>query len=126
MKSLILILFFIKSTIFAQNYPLIDDLTYKVDKEPYCLNRYDFFKIIAETKEYKELKEMGAAGKYSVRVLVDSLGNVLDYKTVRSPLELVTQMFEKSIKELKFQPAIKDGKTVVCWVNVPLDHWWPR
>ncbi len=117
-KTFIFLLFFQLSNIFAQNYPNINDFI-EVDKNPIPIN---LDKIKNKIIYPKELKEMGIYGKCVIRVLVDSLGNIVDCKTIRSPHPIMTNYYESILFDLKLQPAMKNGKAIACWVNVPFDY----
>ncbi len=97
-KTFIFLLFFQISNLIAQNYPKINDII-EVDKEPKPINLGEIRKKIYYPKE---LREMGIMGKYVIRILIDSLGDIVDYKTIRSPHQIMTDMYERLIVELKF------------------------
>ncbi len=117
-KVFIFLFFFQNHYLFAQNCSSenIDGIILTSPPNP-----INFNEIKKKIHYPKILIEMGISGKYIIRVLVDSLGNIVDCKTIRSPHQILTNMYESLIVELKFQPAIKNGKAVECWINIPLD-----
>ena len=63
----------------------------------------------------------GVDGQVLVRILVGTSGEYLEHTIVESPHEAGTNAVSKHIPELKFTPAMKNGKPVKVWVNVPFN-----
>lgn len=66
-------------------------------------------------------KEAGIEGKVLLRILVDEKGNYMRHKIINSAHPLFDREIEKYISELRFTPAIQNGKPTKFWVNLPLN-----
>ena len=90
----------------------------EVDKEPEILNMNEVQKAIGYPKQ---MREELVDGQVLVRILVGTSGEYLEHTIVESPHEAGTNAVSKHIPELKFTPAMKNGKPVKVWVNVPFN-----
>ena len=97
--------------------PGIND-TYLVDKEPE-LNYSDLVKNIVYPSDVK-LK--GIEGKTIVRALIDEDGNVeaAEIDSTSNNKDLDKEAIN-AVKKTKFTPAMNKGKTVPCWISVPIN-----
>lgn len=62
--------------------------------------------------------EQGIEGRVTVKVLVDRNGNVIRVGNMTGNSIFYDEVEEK-IRDLNFEPAIKNGQPVNCWVMVP-------
>jgi periplasmic protein TonB len=89
-----------------------------VEQEPSPVNMADFRKNIG----YPVMaKEANISGRVTLKVLVDTDGNVEKYIILKSPHQLLTDACTQQIKQLKFTPAIQAGKPIKFWLTVPVD-----
>ncbi|HEX2786650.1 MAG TPA: energy transducer TonB [Ignavibacteria bacterium] len=100
--------------------PVVEDLSGnftvdKVQKSPNALNLAQ----IQGRMEYPEIAvEQGIEGRVTVKVLVDRNGNVIRVGSMTGNSIFYDEVEEK-IRDLNFEPAIKNGQPVNCWVMVP-------
>jgi protein TonB len=89
-----------------------------VEQEPSPVNMADFRKNIG----YPVMaKEANISGRVTLKLLVDTEGNVEKYIILKSPHQLLTDACTQQIKQLKFTPAIQAGKPIKFWLTVPVD-----
>ncbi|MEM7658307.1 MAG: energy transducer TonB [Bacteroidota bacterium] len=97
------------------NYPAIDSMM-EVDQEPKPLN---ISEVILANGFPQIMLDAGVTGSMIVRVLVDRNGRIIRHQWIRSLHPIWDQHMEQSLPMLRFEPAIKEGKIVPCWVNIP-------
>lgn len=68
-----------------------------------------------------EARKAGLQGQVVLRVLVGKNGRYIRHEVVTHPSLIFVKQIEKHIKKLRFEPAIKDGKPVKYWVNIPFN-----
>ncbi|MEM6345038.1 MAG: energy transducer TonB [Bacteroidota bacterium] len=86
------------------------------EKEPQVLNMGD----VAAKIEYPQLaRDAGIEGIVIVRVLVDEEGNYEKHKFIEKIHPILSDQVEAHVHELKFSPALQDGKPIKFWVNIP-------
>ncbi|MBI5215759.1 MAG: TonB family protein [Ignavibacteriae bacterium] len=54
-----------------------------------------------------------------VKAFVDSLGDVLAVKILKSDAEIFNEVVLAAAKQWKFSPAIMNGRPIGCWVTIP-------
>ena len=67
-----------------------------------------------------DLRREGVSGACSVTIVIDAKGTVTDAEIAKASHEGFKQPSLDAIKQWKFKPAQKDGKTVKVRVTVPL------
>ncbi|HEY0946087.1 MAG TPA: energy transducer TonB [Opitutaceae bacterium] len=67
-----------------------------------------------------DLRREGVSGACSVTIVIDTQGAVIDAEVAKASHEGFKQPSLDAIKQWKFKPAQKDGKTVKVRVTVPL------
>lgn len=78
-------------------------------------------KAIAEHVVYPEVaKSNKLEGKVLVKVLIDEKGNVSSTEILESLSIECDKAAVDAIKNVKFNPAIKDGKKIKCEVVIPV------
>lgn len=95
--------------------PLIDLFIF-VDEEPKPLN---LSKIISQIQYPQIVKDTGFKSLIAFRILVDKEGQYVRHQVINQAHPLLTKAVEKRIPDLRFTPAIQDGKAIQYWVNVP-------
>lgn len=83
---------------------------------PKPINIDDIKKLVGYPEQ---ARDNGIQGKVVLRILVDKNGHYLKHKVVSNPDLVLTEAVEKHIEKVRFQPAMKDGKPVKYWVNIP-------
>ena len=66
-----------------------------------------------------EAKEAGIKGTVVARILVDKEGNYRKHKMLKSIHPILKNTVEQHLHKLRFRPAMKDGKPIMYWVNIP-------
>lgn len=66
-------------------------------------------------------KEAGIEGQVIIRILVDEQGNYIRHIIAKAGHPILQMAIEEHIKELRFTPAIQNGKPTKFWVNLPLN-----
>jgi TonB family protein len=95
----------------SQNMILVDTA---VDKKPVVLNR--------PRPNYTErARRNGVQGSVTMRVLIDEKGAVSRVKVLEGLPDGLTEQALKAAYQLKFKPAMKDGKPVPYWVGLTMD-----
>ena len=95
--------------------PAIDDFVF-VHKEPIVTN----YTTVRERIGYPQLaKEAGINGSVIVRVLVNENGEYQKHKIISQAHPILGRKCETYISDLEFSPAIRDGRNVKFWTNVP-------
>ncbi len=88
---------------------------YEVDKAPECIN----LSQVKASMKYPELAvETGLEGRVTVKVLVNSDGNVIKVGSVNGP-ELFHDEVKEKAQDLNFTPGLQNNKPVKVWVTVP-------
>ena len=98
--------------------PELDSLCcYRIHpEEPEVLN-YD---SVRQAIGYPALaKEYDITGEVVVRVWVDTIGNVSEYKIIKKVHPILSAAVEKHIMKLRFRPYVISGKAQSFWANVP-------
>jgi TonB family protein len=100
--------------------PVVEDLSgnfdvSQVQKSPSALNLGQ----VQGRIEYPNMAiEQGIEGRVTVQVLVDRNGNVIRVGKITGN-SIFHDEVEEKIRDLNFEPAIKNGQPVNCWVTVP-------
>ncbi|MDP5169467.1 MAG: M56 family metallopeptidase [Bacteroidia bacterium] len=124
LPTLALLFFFIgcQNPTFAQDsLPTILEFT-EVDVAPVPINLAE---VKGEIGYPTEAKEQKIEGLVVARILIGKDGSYLDHKFVKSDNELLEQAVAVHVKDLKFEPATKDGVPVSMWVNIPFNFKLP-
>ena len=101
----------------AQRTPAIDDFIF-VHEEPKAVN----LDQVRDLMGYPPLaKEAGLEGRVLARVLVDEQGNYLRHRIINQPHPVLRSHTERYLRELRFSPALRDGRALRFWVNIPFD-----
>lgn len=58
-------------------------------------------------------------GKVILRVLVDTLGNVVEHLVMKDPHPLLTAATVKALPVLRFSPGMLKGRKVSAWHTLP-------
>lgn len=64
-------------------------------------------------------REKGIQGDLELKLLLDNTGTVIDYIVLQSPHPILFEAAVKFISQLRFTPAIQDGKNIPFWMVVP-------
>ncbi|MCI4670084.1 MAG: energy transducer TonB, partial [Bacteroidia bacterium] len=99
----------------AQDYPLSGEFIF-VDNPPTPLNLGDVRASIGYPED--AVKE-NIEGTVVCRVLVDSQGNYVQHLIMSNPTGILQRAVSKKVNQLKFSPAIAEGKAVSYWINIP-------
>ncbi len=87
-----------------------------VEEEPKPVNIRDIQKEIG----YPQIaRDAGIQGNVVARVLVGTEGEYLKHKIIASAHPILMRAVEKHLHKIKFTPAVKEGKQIWFWVNVP-------
>lgn len=87
--------------------------------EPYAAKEVDSKPVIlnhVQPRYTNEARDNQIQGTVMLRVLVDETGTVTQVRVVRSLPFGLTQKAIEAAHEVKFKPAMKDGKAVPYWV----------
>lgn len=85
-------------------------------RQPKPINLTEIHKLIG----YPAMaKEMNLEGNIVFRVLVDEDGCYVKHLPAKMGHPILTKEIEKYLPELRFEPAIQNGKPVKFWVNMP-------
>lgn len=90
----------------------------EIDEPPKPLNMAEIQEAIVFPEE---VKETGENGRVVLRILVGTDGSYQRHEVVKSTNEAMTQAVEAQIKDIQFEPAVKDGEAVKFWVNIPFN-----
>jgi periplasmic protein TonB len=85
-----------------------------VDSEPVVLNH-------VWPRYTDEARNNQVQGTVTVRMLVDETGTVTQVRVVRSLPFGLTEKAIEAAREVKFKPAMKDGKAVPYWLTLQLN-----
>ncbi|MFK7926114.1 MAG: energy transducer TonB [Bacteroidia bacterium] len=88
------------------------------EKEPTLLNMNV---VVAKIDYPKIARDAGIEGIVIARVLVDEYGNYEKHKYVQKIHPILVTSIDTHIAELKFTPAISEGKPIKFWVNIPFE-----
>ncbi|MDX2246324.1 MAG: energy transducer TonB [Bacteroidia bacterium] len=95
--------------------PAIDDFVF-VHKEPVAIN----YTEVRDNMVYSSAaREAGMEGSVIVRVLVDEHGNYQNHKIISQTHPFLGRNCDSYVNNLYFTPAVRDGKPVKFWVNIP-------
>ncbi|MEZ4826989.1 MAG: energy transducer TonB [Bacteroidia bacterium] len=97
--------------------PKIDDFIF-VHKEPVAVN---YLEVREKIGYPKIAREANLEGTVTARVLVDGHGNYVRHEIISQPHPLLGQACEAGISSLRFAPAVRDGRPVMFWVNIPFN-----
>lgn len=100
----------------AQAKAPVAELVQEVDQAPKPLNMAE---VQMKVGFPKAAYEQGLQGRVLIKVLVDKDGKYLRHEIAESPDDIFTDAVEQHIKELTFEPAVKDDKPVQFWVTIP-------
>ena len=64
-------------------------------------------------------REANIQGQVVIRLLVDTMGNSIDYKVIKKGHPILAEAVEVHVMKLKFSPAILEGEKILFWVNIP-------
>ncbi|MBM2816787.1 MAG: TonB protein [Ignavibacteria bacterium] len=93
-----------------------DDLKL-VDNEP----MFTYDELLKKIVYPEKARKNGIEGKVIVRVLIDELGKVINYKIECSDSDLLNDASIKALLEYDhFIPANIKGKPVKCWASIPV------
>lgn len=87
-----------------------------IGQEPVSLNLDSVKKVIGYPPVARENEIMG---KVVVRLLVDKQGHVTKHVLLKDPHPSLSSAVTSHVYDLRFKPAVADGKTVMCWVTLP-------
>ena len=97
--------------------PDIDTYVF-ADVEPKPLN----MKAVQDQIGYPQAAvDSGIQGQVILRVLVDESGKYLNHKVVKGAHPLLSTAVAEHIAELSFSPAMREGKAIKFWVNIPFN-----
>lgn len=69
----------------------------------------------------KEAEKQGIEGVVVMRILLDEAGKYVKHEVLKGDHDLLIQAAEEKVSMLEFNPAMKDGKSVRFWVNIPFN-----
>ena len=95
---------------------LNEEQVIEVDQPPKPLNLADIHQAIVFPEE---VKESGEPGKVMIKVLVGKDGRYERHELIDATNEAMAQAVEAQIRDLTFEPAMKDGEAVKFWVTIP-------
>ena len=88
------------------------------DDPPKPLNMREVQKVIGYPKI---AREAGIEGSVVARILVDTDGSYIRHEIVHASHPVLEGVVEQHLSLLQFNPAVKDGKAVKFWVNLPFN-----
>ncbi|AOW19301.1 TonB family protein [Urechidicola croceus] len=103
--------------IINENNPDPNDFI-NVDKEPIPTNLNSIRAAIGYPTAAKNAE---IEGKVIVRILVGKDGDYIKHITIRNSHAILNKAIEPHLVNLKFTPALKDGKPLKYWVTIPFD-----
>ena len=89
-------------------------------QEPDEYPTVDLAKIQSSIIYPENAKKNGIEGTVIVRVLVSKTGSVVKTIVDRTDNKALTNAAVQAVKKARFTPATKDGKTMNCWVSLPI------
>lgn len=89
-----------------------------LDEQPTPLNMDEIKRAIVYPQR---CLDNGMRGKVILRVLIDQHGKYVKHKVLRTPHPWFTEEVERHISQIRFTPAIQNGRAIVTWVTVPFD-----
>ncbi len=98
--------------------PQDQELLTEVDVEPKPLNMIDVQRNIGYPQA---ARDNDIQGLVIAKVLVSKEGEYISNTIINSPDPVLTKAVQAQIKELRFEPAKKDGKAVQFYVNIPFN-----
>lgn len=119
MINLICIILFFSFVAYSQDENITDDSFIPIEKQPVIdiikLQKFVIYPKIA-------LKE-GISGRVIVKVLVDKNGKILKSKIEYADSHVLILSALDAIKSYgDLKPAVQKGKTVACWLSVPITY----
>lgn len=89
----------------------------EVDKSPVPLNINSVRKLVIypDSAVIKSIE-----GRVSIRALVNRDGKINCISNITGPSIFHNEVSEK-VRDMKFIPAVRDGKNVNCWINIPFN-----
>lgn len=120
LQALLLMLFlaFVAAPALAQDAEPSPDEFIDVEKEATSLNMDE---IKGKLRYPQECRLRLVEGKVFVRVLVGEDGKIVKHIVKRTPHDLMTQEVERVLYDIRFSPAVLNGKPVAAWVTIPFD-----
>lgn len=97
--------------------PAIDDFVF-VNQEPVVLNLKEVRHKIAYPFHHNRQLD---GESIVARVLVDQNGRYLRHRIISQTNTQLRSRCEKFLPSLRFVPAIRDGRAVRYWVNIPMN-----
>lgn len=94
--------------------PRTSQPTNAVDSKPIPLNR-------PRPNYTEEARKTKVQGEVQARVLVGSDGRVIEVRIIRGLPSGLNEEAIRATMQMRFKPAIKDGRTVQCWVMVAIE-----
>ncbi|GAB4427364.1 MAG: hypothetical protein OHK0039_45640 [Bacteroidia bacterium] len=98
-----------------QTEPDIEEFVF-VDQEPVAQNLSEVRKTIAYPPA---AVERSIEGTVVARILIDTAGRYVRHEIVRMGHPLLSDAVEAHLPDLVFSPAIKDGRPIMYWLNMP-------
>lgn len=83
-----------------------------VDEEPRPLN-------LSEIKRKIQFPHAHQSGRIVFRVLVDEKGKTVDHQVIRASEEIFIEAVAQHLDELRWTPALQEGRPIPFWVNIP-------
>ena len=96
--------------------PAIDEFVF-VDQEPVVSNMAEMRKLIGnlESPQGSQLQ-----GLVIARILVDKYGKYQRHQILSQTHPTLRARCDQHLRKLTFSPALKNGKPIPYWVNIPL------
>ncbi|MEL6191455.1 MAG: TonB family protein [Bacteroidota bacterium] len=91
---------------------------FELDQEPEPLNMGEVQMSIGYPKEAMDNNIQGVV---VMRVLVGEEGEYIKHEVIQEESPILMEAINEQIENLKFNPGIKDGKSVSAWVNIPFN-----
>ncbi|WNJ19732.1 M56 family metallopeptidase [Pontibacter sp. G13] len=88
------------------------------DQAPTPLNMVDLYTKIGYPKS---LQDAEVQGMVVARILVSPEGTYVKHEILKEDHPLLSEAVVPHLKDLLFEPAMKDGKPVKFWVNIPFN-----
>jgi hypothetical protein len=111
----------------AQEQTFKSDSLFKNFDEVLCENvensqTYNTDSLLKNTVFPDIFKKSSFEGVAYVSVLVDTNGNALKTKIVKSTHELINEPSINTVLKLRFTPAMHKGRKIACWLIVPVEY----
>ncbi|MEO0896316.1 MAG: TonB family protein [Bacteroidota bacterium] len=95
-----------------------DDINPLLEAQPVPINMDIVKRLIGYPKV---ARDNGIQGMVVVRVLVDETGAYEDHILINQVAEELSTEVEQQLPQLKFTPAIQNGRPIKFWVNIPFN-----